>query len=157
MAKIYMDGDNSVKFNPKIVEYTEETRGHANDFNEVHRILINNDAVLYKLVQNADDKAGAATSYLGTEIMIAHNLDTYPIARVVMNAGYGDFGYGTGQNGGSKRQVPVIMEYIDTNNAVLILDEKIEGNYTVKTVDASAGLFEVTFDEDRILNIKLMK
>lgn len=157
MPKLYMDGDYNAKFNPKIVEYTEETRGHADDFNEVHRVLINNDAILYRMVQNADDKARSAATYLGTEITIAHSLDSYPIARVVMDMGYGDFGYGTGQNGGCKRQVPTIMEYIDTDNSLLILNETIDGEYTIKTVDVMEGLFIVNFDSGKTLDVKLIK
>lgn len=143
-----INGDKEKEFQGSVTEYTDQTLGHYDNFNEVHQALINNDAVLKRMIEDLYIKK--------TQVTIAHNLGEYPIARAMMPQGYGHDGFGEGTFGDetARLQIRTIIEYTNENTIVLHLAETFEGAPSVTKVDDYH--YNIRFSEQTWVDVKLI-
>lgn len=137
-----------------ITKFTTETRGHADDFNAVHQDLINNDVYLDDKVTKMELDLEKAPKFDKEQVTIKHNLNYYPLVRVMMVNGYGHTGFGVYEEG-SKIQIPSNIEYLDSNSLRLHLDEDFEGSATITFLEEKNYLVQFT-GEDTYLEVKLI-
>lgn len=141
-------------FKKALTKFTTDTRGHADDFNAVHQDLINNDVILDDRMTKQELAIEKALKFDQTEVNVIHNLGSYPLARVMSDVGYGHGGFGEFVES-SKMQLPCKLEYVNSNEVRLHLDEKFQGNPTVTSIDANN--FNISFSsEDTIIEVKFI-
>lgn len=155
MSNPTITGNQAAGYTPQLPALTTESKGHADVFNAYFKALLDNDAAIYAYIDGYSRDIEAAIKCNKTEVTVTHSMDSYPTVNVVMEAAFGSFGFGEGGFGGTLRQVPTLLEYVDTQTVILYLSEEIDGEPTVAAVAGVTGAYTATFADGTVIRIKL--